>query len=251
MYGNAQISEQREENLLIDGFAGLYLIKPPFCQNAVPALITDASTPKIRRVLATACTVLEMEVSDALEPRSLCVSSKPIFYSQSTCNPQRKSTQQLREMIAPTLRSWLKGSARTIVSAQGTTDNTVMRGYIGRPETQSHREATTIVQSILTLYAIEPAWAIEKAAPVPRLGRSGPNGLPGDLTYDHRFGIDVNEDSLSALVAVLSSLTPKAVSDGYRDGLASALRAIQTHLIALEYDTTLNIGLKRTMNRMK
>ena len=63
LYGNAQISEQREDNLLIDGFAGLYLVKPPFCQNAVPSLITDASTPKIRRVLATACTILEMEVS--------------------------------------------------------------------------------------------------------------------------------------------------------------------------------------------
>lgn len=154
-------------------------------------------------------------------------------------------------MVAPTLRNWLKSSARTLVSAQGTADNTVMRGYIGRPQTQSHREATMIVQSILTLYTIEPQWAIEKAAPVPRLGRSAPNGLSGDLTYDHRFGIDVNEDSLPALMAVLSSLTPKAVSDGYRDGVAAALRAIQSHLIALEYDSTVNIGLKRTMNRMK
>lgn len=64
MYGNAQISEQREDNLLIDGFGGLYLVKPPFCVNAVPSLITDAATPKMRRVLATSCTILEMEVSD-------------------------------------------------------------------------------------------------------------------------------------------------------------------------------------------
>jgi hypothetical protein len=63
LYGNAQISEAREDNLLIDGFCGLYLVKPPFCQNAIPALITDASTPKIRKVLATACAVIEMEVS--------------------------------------------------------------------------------------------------------------------------------------------------------------------------------------------
>jgi hypothetical protein len=154
-------------------------------------------------------------------------------------------------MVAPTLRRWLKSSARCLLSAQGLADNAVMRGYVGRPENQSHKEATSILQSILALYAIEPAWAFEKASPVPRYGRSVSNGLPGDLAYDHRFGIDVNEDSVPALMAVLSSLNPRAVSDGYRDGLAPALRAMQSHLITLEYDTALNIGLKRTMNRMK
>jgi hypothetical protein len=154
-------------------------------------------------------------------------------------------------MVAPTLRRWLKSSARSLLTSQSLADNAVMRGYVGRPESQSHREATSILQSILALYAIEPAWALEKAAPAPRYGRSSSGGLPGDLAYDHRFGIDVNEDSVPALMAVLSSLNPRAVSDGYRDGLAPALRAIESYLLNLEYDTAVNVGMKRTMNRMK
>jgi hypothetical protein len=166
-------------------------------------------------------------------------------------HPQRKSTQQLREMVAPTLRRWLKSSIKSVLSAQGITDNSLFRGYTGRPESQTVQEATNFLQSVFALYAVEPAWAFEKASPAPRLGRSGSGNPQTELLFDHRFGIDVNEDSLPALLAAMSSLAPKAVCDGQRDGLASAIRSIQTHLMALDYNSAINIGLKRTLNRMK
>ena len=232
LLGDAQISEQRDSNLLIDGFCSLYLVKPPFAQNVVPGLTHDSTTIKVRQVLATSAWILE---------------------TQTDIHPQRKSTQQLKELLAPALRRWLKMSVRALLSAQSLVDNTAMRGYAGGLASQTPQDATRLVQSVLALYAIEPSWAYEGAALVPRLMRTSPVGdsLQTELSFDARLPIDVNEDSVASLIMVLSSLHPKTVSDGYRDGLEIALRSIQRHFQRLECKSALNIGLKRTLFRIK
>lgn len=150
-------------------------------------------------------------------------------------------------MVAPTLRRWLKAGIRSALHAQGIPETAALSSFSGRLEVQSLKDATTLVQSIFALFAVDPAYAWESAVPASRVARMQSGLAYPDCMYDPRYTVSGDDDSLPGLLYLLSSLKPGPLTDGLRDGLTPAIQSIQSRILSLDFDSTLHLSIKRSL----